>query len=219
MIRRRCFRLKMVKNELGRLVPTEIPGIGMFSPYKGIWALAGKKAGHCGFEADTVPFGKNKVTSDIRTAIINSGLKDGMTISFHHHLRNGDKVLEMVLTEIELLGIKNLTLAPSSLADSHDFIADYVRTGVVSRIYTSGIRGRIGNLVSRGEMEIPVVIRSHGGRARAVEEGSIKIDVAFIAASACDDRGNMTGSFGPSAFGSIGYGMLDARSARHGICS
>ena len=209
--------MKMVKNKLGRLVPTEIPGIGMFSPYKGIWALAGEKAGHCGFEADTVPFGKNKVTSDIRTAIINSGLKDGMTISFHHHLRNGDKVLEMVLTEIELLGIKNLTLAPSSLADSHDFIADYVRTGVVSRIYTSGIRGRIGNLVSRGEMGIPVVIRSHGGRARAIEEGSITIDVAFIAASACDDRGNMTGSFGPSAFGSIGYGMLDARCARHVI--
>ena len=207
--------MEMVKNAIGRFVPTDVPGLGTFRPFEGAFAHAGIRAAHCRFEADTVPYGKSKITADIRTAIINSGLKDGMTISFHHHLRNGDMVLEMVLKEIESLGIRNLTLAPSSLSDSHEFVADYVRNGVVSRIYTSGIRGRIGNLVSRGEMEIPIIVRSHGGRARAIEEGSISIDVAFLAASACDEKGNMTGSFGPSAFGSIGYGMQDAKSARH----
>ena len=33
---------------------------------------------------------KGKVVSSIREAISLAGLKDGMTVSFHHHLRNGD---------------------------------------------------------------------------------------------------------------------------------
>ena len=35
-------------------------------------------------------------------------LHDGMTLSFHHHLRNGDEVLNMVMTKIQQLGIKNI---------------------------------------------------------------------------------------------------------------
>ena len=31
-----------------------------------------------------------KLVKTIREAITLAGLKDGMTISFHHHLRNGD---------------------------------------------------------------------------------------------------------------------------------
>ena len=38
----------------------------------------------------------SKVVDSVREAIVLSGLKDGMTISFHHHLRNGDFVLNMV---------------------------------------------------------------------------------------------------------------------------
>ena len=34
-----------------------------------------------------------KLVKTIREAIALAGLKDGMTISFHHHLRNGDYVL------------------------------------------------------------------------------------------------------------------------------
>lgn len=51
---------------------------------------------------------------------------------------------------------------------------------------------------SRGEMEETVIIRSHGGRARAIEEGSIAIDVAFLAAPACDALGNSAGCSGKS---------------------
>ncbi|NCC86219.1 MAG: citrate lyase subunit alpha, partial [Clostridia bacterium] len=107
------------------------------------------------------------------------------------------------------------TLAPSSIPDAHDCIADYIRSGLINRLYTSGVRGELGKLLSGGELEIPVVIRSHGGRARAIEEGSISIDVAFLAAPACDPLGNITGSTGPSACGSLGYAITDARYARH----
>ena len=33
----------------------------------------------------------------LEEAIRRSGLKDGMTISFHHHFRGGDKVVNMVV--------------------------------------------------------------------------------------------------------------------------
>ena len=38
-----------------------------------------------------------KLVKTIREAIALAGLKDGMTISFHHHLRNGDYVLNLVM--------------------------------------------------------------------------------------------------------------------------
>ena len=38
-----------------------------------------------------------KLCDSIKDAIAAAGLKSGMTISFHHHLRNGDYVLNMVL--------------------------------------------------------------------------------------------------------------------------
>jgi citrate lyase subunit alpha / citrate CoA-transferase len=36
------------------------------------------------------PSDGNKVVKDLKTALKKAGLKDGMTISTHHHLRNGD---------------------------------------------------------------------------------------------------------------------------------
>ena len=32
----------------------------------------------------------SKLVNSIREAVQLAGLKDGMTVSFHHHLRNGD---------------------------------------------------------------------------------------------------------------------------------
>lgn len=211
-------KLHVVKNSIGRAVPTEIPGLGKFEPYGGAFAYLERT-----LPARTLPIIKaqtprhNKVTSDIKEAVRRSGLEDGMTISFHHHLRNGDMVVPTILAVLQEMGYRNLTLAPSSLADSHNMIADYIRSGLISRIFTSGLRGEVGKAISRGELEIPVVIRSHGGRARAIEQGDIKVDVAFLAAPACDRYGNMTGCIGKSACGSLGYAMHDARYARHVI--
>ena len=43
------------------------------------------------------------------------GIKDGMTISFHHHFREGDYVVNMVMEEIHKMGIKDITICASSL--------------------------------------------------------------------------------------------------------
>lgn len=213
--------MKNVLNSLNRLVPTEVPGVGTFAPYKSpfstIEAIRGSGRVKLAQPLKAAVPSRNKVSSSLRRAIEQSGLTDGMTISFHHHLRNGDAVIPMVLAELQAMGFKNLTFAPSSIPDAHDCVADYIKSGLITRLYTSGVRGKLGKLLSSGEVDIPVIIRSHGGRARAIEEGSIKIDVAFLAAPACDCLGNISGCSGRSACGSLGYAITDARNAAHVI--
>jgi citrate lyase subunit alpha/citrate CoA-transferase len=207
----------MIENAVGRLVPEEVPGLGRFEPYRGVWGRLDS-----GYEAPRiVPPLKGirrtggKVAPDLESAIRRSGLESGMTVSFHHHLRNGDALLCRVLNLCEKMGLRDLVLAPSSLTDAHEEVAGFIRRGIVRVIHTSGVRGEVGRAVSRGELEIPVLIHSHGGRARAVEEGSLSIDVAFLAAPSCDEQGNFTGVMGPSGCGSLGYAQIDARYARH----
>ena len=57
------------------------------------------------------------------------------------------------------------------------------------------------------------MIRSHGGRARAIESGEVHIDVAFMAAPTADPRGNATGRMGKSACGALGYAKVDSHYA------
>ena len=139
-----------------------------------------------------------------------------MTFSFHHHLRDGDFVVNMVMkAAIEELGLDELTIAASSLGAAHDPIADYIEAGKVVGIQTSGIRGRMGEVVSAGKLKTPAIIRSHGGRPRAIEGGEVHIDIAFIAAPTSDCVGNCRGVGGKSDCGSMGYAMTDAKYADH----
>ena len=157
----------------------------------------------------------SKICDSIQEAIKRSGLKDGMTISFHHAFRGGDKVLNMVMREIAKLGIKDLTLASSSLASVHDEVIEHIKSGVVTQIYTSGLRSKLGEAISYGLMEKPVQIHSHGGRVHLLKSGELNIDVAFIGVPCVDRFGNATGSKGKSQCGSLGYAMSDAEFAKY----
>lgn len=163
------------------------------------------------------PAKASKMLPSIREAIIKSGLKDGMTISFHHHFRNGDYIVNMVLDEIAKLGIKDLTVAASSLSSCHAPMIEHIKNGVVTHIETSGLRGDLAEAVSRGLMDTPVVFRSHGGRADAIASGDIHIDVAFLGAPTCDIMGNANGynryEEGATMCGSLGYAKVDAEYA------
>ena len=66
----------------------------------------------------------------LEEAIRRSGLRDGMTISFHHHFRGGDKVVNMVVDKLAAMGFKNLHLAASSLQDVHAPLIDHIKNGV-----------------------------------------------------------------------------------------
>jgi len=155
----------------------------------------------------------SKLLGSIHEAIVKTGLKDGMTISFHHHFREGDFVMNMVLAEIAKMGIKNLSIAPSSIANVHAPLIDHIKNGVVTNITSSGLRDKVGAAISSGIMANPVVIRSHGGRARAIASGDIHIDVAFLGAPSSDEYGNINGTKGKATCGSLGYAMVDAKYA------
>ncbi|MFA6846686.1 MAG: citrate lyase subunit alpha, partial [Sphaerochaetaceae bacterium] len=161
---------------------------------------------------------ENKIVPSLEEAIKLVGLKDGMTISFHHHFRNGDFVVNMVMDTIAKMGIKNLTLAASSLTDIHKPLIQHIRNGVIRRIETSGLRGDLAEAISRGLMDIPVVFRSHGGRAATIESGQLPIDVAFLGAPSCDPFGNANGYSRDNdkgvICGSMGYAKLDAQYAQ-----
>ena len=153
----------------------------------------------------------------LEEAIRRSGLKDGMTISFHHHFRGGDKVVNMVVAKLAEMGFKNLTVAASSLSDVHAPLIEHIKNGVVTKLITSGLRGELANEISHGLMDEPVVFRSHGGRGSAIACGDLHIDVAFLGASSCDPAGNACGysrsENAKSICGSLGYALPDAQYA------
>lgn len=156
----------------------------------------------------------NKLVKSIREAIELSGLKDGMTVSFHHHLRNGDYVLNMVLEQIAELGIKDIKVNASSLFDIHTPLLGHIENHVVTGLSADYISAGVGKPISQGILEAPVEFRTHGGRPFDIARGATPIDVAFIAAPTADTMGNCSGKYGKSACGSLGYAFADAMFAK-----
>lgn len=159
----------------------------------------------------------SKVVGSLREAISAAGLRDGMTVSFHHHLRSGDYVINIVINEIAAMGIKNLTVNASSLFDVHAPLAEHIKSGVITKIITDYMSAGLGKYISAGIMEQPVEFMTHGGRPTAIMQGKTPIDVAFVAAPAADGDGNCTGKIGRSACGSLGYAFADAEYAKKTI--
>ena len=155
-----------------------------------------------------------KLVSSLREAITLAGLKDGMTVSFHHHLRNGDFVLNMVMEQIAALGIRDLRVNASSLFDVHAPVLEHIEHHVITGLDADYIAAGVGRAISRGVLEKPVQFRTHGGRPSDISLGRTPIDVAFIAAPAADPMGNCSGKYGKSACGSLGYAFADAMYAK-----
>jgi len=158
---------------------------------------------------------EEKLCESIEEAIKRSGLKSGMTISFHHSFRGGDLIINTVMDIIAKMGFKDLTLASSSLASVHDTVIEHIKSGVVTQIYTSGLRSKLGEAISNGLMEKPVQIHSHGGRVHLLQSGELSIDVAFLGVPVSDRFGNANGHSGRSKCGSLGYAMMDAQYAKY----
>lgn len=206
-----------MRNVLGREIPKELlEELGGKEVYQGVYYRDGydytKDAPTV--KAKVKPQG-DKVLASIREAIEKSGLKDGMTISFHHHFRDGDFVCNMVMDVIREMGIKDLYVCASSVGAAQSSLVKCIEDGTVTRLSTSGIRAEIGKVVSQGKLKHPAIIRSHGGRVRAIESGEVHIDVAFIGASTSDRLGNASGKGGKSDCGVLAYADVDARYADH----
>jgi citrate lyase subunit alpha / citrate CoA-transferase len=204
--------MKRVVNLVGRDVPDRIEGYGKVIPFGGAFAISPAMHRHAP-PAKAVRPGEGKRVRNLEEVFRRIPVTNGMTLSFHHHFRNGDRVVNRVLATAALLGIRGLKIALSAVFPVHAPLIDLVKTGVVSALDTNYMSGPVARAVSEGLFYRPVILRTHGGRARAIECGQLKIDVAFIAAPAADDYGNINGTTGPAACGSLGYAFPDAEYA------
>lgn len=169
---------------------------------------------HTPYLADCRQKYQRKLFDSVDDVLARCELRDGMTVSFHHAFREGDKVINYVMAKLAERGLKGLTLASSSLMTCNAPLIEHIRAGVITKIYTSGMRGELAEAISHGLMAEPVEIHSHGGRVNLIEKGEITIDVAFLAVSCCDEYGNASGTGGTSRCGSLGYAMVDAKYAK-----
>jgi citrate lyase subunit alpha/citrate CoA-transferase len=137
-------------------------------------------------------------------------------ISSHHHLRDGDTIALTALQTAARMGATDLMWFPSASFPSQAPVIDLMETGVVHHIEGS-MNGPLGDYCSRGKMRGYGVLRSHGGRWQAIQDGEVHIDIAVIAAPAADSFGNATGSIGKSACGSLCFALADSIHADHVI--
>jgi len=198
-------------NAVGREIPEEILKITGKEPFKGNHYFDGyeyKKDGpstRCVINSEG-----SKLVENIHEVLVKCGIQDGMTLGFHHHFRDGDYVVNMVMEEIHNMGIKDITICASSLGKAHDKLVEFIEDGTITNIQSSGVRGKIGRAISEGKLKGLAVMRSHGGRVRAIETGEVRIDIAFIGSPTCDDYGNCRGIGGKSDCGVLSYSMVDA---------
>lgn len=204
---------KLVKNAAGRMVPDMINGEKAI-PFMGVGKYkpeGNRHAPQLPTNAD-YPLDGNKQVETLKEALIKSGLKDGMTISTHHHFRNGDLVANMVFDIAKELGVKGLRWFPSASFPCHAHLLQYLEDGTISHIEGS-MNGPLGAYCSEGKMSKMAVLRSHGGRYQAVQDGEVKIDIAIIGAGKADPFGNANGVEGPSASGILGFALADSQYA------
>ncbi len=201
---------ELVVNAVGRKVPTMVNGREQV-PFGGVGAYEpkGRKYGPPIRSCRDYPANGDKRVPDIKTVLEKCGIKDGMVISNHHHLRNGDRAALAALNAAAELGIKDLIWLPSASFPCHEPVIDLMDRGVVHHIEGS-MNGPLGRYCSYGKMRGMGVLRSHGGRWQAIQDGDIKIDIAVIAAPSADMFGNADGSHGPSACGSLGFALADS---------
>ncbi len=197
-------------NAAGREVPLEVNGKPAI-PFKGVGKHKpfGNKYGPPIPSCSDFPDDGNKVVATLEEALLRCGIRDGMTISTHHHLRDGDLISNRIFELAAVMGVKDLVWFPSASFPCNDPIMKYLEDGTINRIEGS-MNGPLGRFVSEGSMKGTAVLRSHGWRVQAIQDGDVKIDIAVLVAPSADAFGNARGTGGKSACGVLGYAKADS---------
>ncbi|MBI4872518.1 MAG: citrate lyase subunit alpha [Candidatus Riflebacteria bacterium] len=206
----RSDKAELMTNAANRRVPAVVNGVPT-RPFAGVGAsaAAGRHAAPPVSRCADYPADGNKLVPDLGTALKKCGLRDGMTLSTHHHFRNGDLVAVPVFELAAQMGVKNLRWFPSAAFPCHAPLIRQLDSGVLHHIEGS-LNGPLGDYCSHGKMRGLGVLRSHGGRFQAIQDGEVHIDIAIIAAPEADFFGNSNALRGPAAFGSLGFALADS---------
>eukprot|EP00906_Rhabdomonas_costata_P012796 RCo018399 len=132
-----------VTNSLGRVLPCFVPGYGPVRPFQGAFAVLEQETPSARLPP-TRPLPRtsgrlpSKRVGSLAEALSLAGIHDGSTLSFHHHLREGDQVVGLALKAARELQVTGLTLAPTALFEVHGTVlAEHLRDGVVHQIQGS----------------------------------------------------------------------------------
>ena len=126
-----------MKNAVGREIPEEIlkatgkevfHGVHYYDGYE--YQKDGPKT-RCVVNSDG-----SKLVKTIHEALVKCEIRDGMTIGFHHHFRDGDLVVNMVMEEIHKMGIKILPFVPVLWGKR---MQDWYRTWKMERLQESSL--------------------------------------------------------------------------------
>ena len=204
---------EMVTNAAGRKVPALVNGKKQV-PFQGIgkYVPDSRKHGPRIVSSHLYPSGGDKRATSLKDALRKCGLKDGMTISTHHHFRDGDLLANQVFDAASELKVKDLVWFPSASFPCHQHLIPYLEDGTIHHIEGS-MNGPLGRFTSEGKMRGTGVLRSHGGRYQAIQDGEVPIDIAVIGAGKADPFGNANGLEGPSASGLLGFALADSQYA------
>lgn len=200
----------LTTNALGRLVPTVVNGQRQV-PYQGVhgYRVKGQKAAPPIPTAADYPTDGDKRVTSLTEALEACGIADGMTLSTHHHFRNGDLVGTMLFDTCAKMGKRDLMWFPSASFPCHEPIVEHMANGVVHHIEGS-LNGPLGDYCTDGRMRGLGILRSHGGRWQAIQDGEVHIDIAVIAAPCADPFGNANGVHGPAACGCLNFALADS---------
>ena len=102
------------------------------------------------------------------------GIKDGMTLGFHHHFREGDYVVNMVMEAVHKMGIKDLTICATSLGKAQNAIVPMIEDGTITNI-----RDENTITLAVGPQDVPVVFARWA--IRNVEEITVENDTEVLA--------------------------------------
>lgn len=204
-----------VSNAADRKVPTVVNQKSQ-PAYAGVGGFAPKGCKHAPPIKSSRDFPDNgdKRAKDLEAALKACGIQDNMVISTHHHFRDGDRLAVPLLETVKKLGVKDVVWFPSASFPCHSPIIELMETGAVHYIEGS-MNGPLGDYCSSGRMRGLGVLRSHGGRYQAIQDGEVHIDIAVIAAPSADFFGNANGCHGPSACGSLNFALADSLYADH----
>ncbi|HYE25386.1 MAG TPA: citrate lyase subunit alpha, partial [Clostridia bacterium] len=108
-------KVELVRNATGRLVPPVVNGAEQVA-FRGVdqYRPEGRKAAPPIRSNAGYPANGDKRVPDLATALRKCGLRDGVTISSHHHLRDGDRIALETLQTAASMGVRDLRWFPSA---------------------------------------------------------------------------------------------------------
>ena len=123
-------------NAVGRDIPEEILEITGKQPFMGNHHFDGYEYKKDGAVTKCVINSEgSKLVNSIREVLEKCNIKDGMTFGFHHHFREGDYIVNMVMEQVHNMGIKNITICASSLGKAHDPLLPLIEDRTITRLF------------------------------------------------------------------------------------